>query len=296
MPNKIAFIGLGEAASAIISGLGDDLPPRISAYDIKSDDPGTAPEIENRAAGLGITCCACSADAIGDADIVFCTVTADQALSAAETGARHIRTGAYWCDLNSCAPSSKQAASEMINAAGGRYVDVAVMAPVHPGLNMVPCLLSGPHAETIAPELSDLPMNVRVVGDAVGRASSIKMIRSVMVKGMEALTAECALAAVAAGVEDEVIPSLAKGQWGLDVAARAGYNFERSLRHGLRRAAEMDEVTRTLADLGLPNGMASETADWQRRIAESGANVPPEGEDTDYRQIAQELLALMRRA
>jgi 3-hydroxyisobutyrate dehydrogenase-like beta-hydroxyacid dehydrogenase len=296
MTTNIAFIGLGEAATALISGWDGRLDAQITAYDIKHDVPETRKEITSRAAELGITCCDNIGQALGGATLVFSTVTADQAIAVAQAGAPHLVQGAVWCDLNSCAPSSKHKAAAKIDAADGRYLDVAVMAPVYPRQNMVPCLLSGPYAEEAALLLADLPMNVRCVGDQVGQASSIKMIRSVMVKGMEALTAECTLAAVAAGVEDEVISSLSKGQWSLDVAARASYNFERCLHHGARRASEMDEVAATLADLGLPNSMAVETAAWQRRIAQSGVAPPSNDAALDYHEIATQLLPLIRRS
>ena len=126
-------------------------------------------------------------------------------------------------------------------------------------------------------------------GDTVGRASSIKMVRSIMVKGLEALTAECALAAVAAGVADDVFPSLNTGAHPIDVAARATYNFERSFRHGQRRAAEMDEVAKMLSDLGLPNSMATATSAWQRALSSTDIAVP-QGEPPDYRWFADRYL------
>lgn len=291
---RLAFVGMGEAGAALVSGWGAARASQISAYDIKSDDPATAPEIAARCAALGIANRPNLAEAVGSADLVFSTVTADQAVAAAEAGARHLRPGTIWCDLNSCAPSSKRKAAEVIEAAGGRYIDVAVMAPVHPKRNLVPLLISGPYAGDAAPILAALPMALRVVEGPVGRASSIKMVRSVMVKGLEALTAECVLAAVAAGVEDEVLPSLKDGHPKLDVAARAAYNFERALAHGARRAAEMEEVAVMLADLGLPNSMALATAGWERRLAGSGAAMPEGREAAGYRAFAERLLPLIR--
>lgn len=288
----IAFIGLGEAAVAFISGWGQARAFQITAFDIKSENPDTEAEISERAASLGIRACATLAEALVQADLVFSTVTADQAVVAASAAARYLNQGAVFCDLNSCAPSSKLVCEGVIAEAGGSYLDVAVMAPVHPGQNMVPCLVSGTDAERLAGILDELPMAVRVVDGPVGRASSIKMVRSVMVKGMEALTAECTLAAIAAGVVDQVFPSMVAASPNLDMAERAGYNFERSLRHGERRAAEMDEVAKTLTDLGLPNDMSRATAEWQRRIARSGAPVP---DTADYRIIADALLPLIRK-
>lgn len=291
---QIAFIGMGEAGSALVQGWGAAQAGRIRAYDIKSEEPATAGEIVSRCAALGIDACTSAADAIEGADLVFCTVTADQAVIAAQSGAPAMAQGAVWLDLNSCAPSSKTRSAEVIEAAGGRYLDVAVMAPVHPKLNMVPCLLSGPHAADLAPIMEGLPMSVRVVDGPVGAASSIKMIRSVMVKGLEALTAECVLAAVAAGVEDEVLGSLAKSHPGTDWPRAAAYNFERAIVHGARRASEMEEVAKTLEELGLYSDVTQGTIRWQRRLA--GAVRAPTAEPEDGPlEVAQALIAALGR-
>lgn len=291
---KIGFIGMGEAGSALVSGWGSARADQIVAFDIKLDTAETAQEIVDRCDRLGISVARAAEAAVQGADIVFCTVTADQAVAAAEGAAPHLRAGTFWCDLNSCAPSSKQNAAAIIEAAGGRYVDVAVMAPVHPKLNMVPVLIAGPHAEAVAPVLEALPMSLRLVEGDVGAASSIKMIRSVMVKGLEALTAECSLAAIAAGVEGEVFGSLAKSHPGVDWTRQAAYNFERSLVHGERRAAEMEEVAKTLSDLGLPNDMAMSTVKWQRRIAATKVPAPTDPNGTDLRAIAAAVLPKIR--
>lgn len=291
---QIAFIGMGEAGSAIVSGWGKERAATIRAYDIKTDSPATAPEIRSRCARLGITCCDSLSDALHGADIVFCTVTADQAVAAARAAAPLIGQGTIWCDLNSCAPSSKTTAAETIEAGGGRYVDVAVMAPVHPKLNMVPLLVGGPHAPDVVPVLRGLPMVAKLVEGPVGKASSIKMLRSVMVKGLEALTAECALAATAAGVEAEVFASLDKSHPGSPWDAQAAYNFERALVHGIRRAAEMEEVAKTLTDLGLPDDMARATVKWQRRIGQTGLPAPQDTSQSSARQIAETLLPVLR--
>ena len=232
--------------------------------------------------------------AVHDADVVFSTVTADQAIAAAETSAAFIKPGAFWCDLNSCAPVSKQIAASKIQSAGGRYVDVAVMAPVYPKKNEVPLLISGEWAREIAPVLEDLPMHFRIVDGPVGRASSIKMVRSIMVKGLEALTAECTLAAIAADVVDEVLPSLKSGHPQIDVEARAVYNFERSMVHGIRRAAEMEEVSKMLSDLGLPNNMSKGSANWQKAIADATAGQTSLASDISLETIADKLLPLFK--
>ncbi|MDX2480159.1 MAG: DUF1932 domain-containing protein [Desulfuromusa sp.] len=290
MVKRIAFIGMGEAGGAIVSGWGGAYVNQIRAFDIKTDNPATAEDMKARYLKLGVLGTDCPEEAVFEADIIFSTVTADQAVKAASSAAQYLRPGAFWCDLNSCAPTSKQKAAEIIDDHGGRYVDVAVMSPIFPKCNMAPLFISGPYAEEIEPILVSLPMSPRVVSKDVGVASSIKMIRSVFVKGLEALTSECMLAAVAAGVEQEVLTSLEVTHSGINWDAQAAQNFERAMVHGMRRAAEMEEVAKTLTDLGLPTDMTNATVSWQRRIAGVGEKAPENPKAAGVKLMAEILL------
>jgi len=205
--------------------------------------------------------------ALADAEIVLSLVTADAALPAARDYAPLLRAGAIWCDMNSVAPGTKREAALAVQGAGGKYVDVAVMAPVDKGL-AVPLLLAGPEAEQARALLAGLGFtSTSVVGEEIGRASAIKMIRSVMVKGIEALTYECAAAAREAGVFDEVMASLDASERDWNWARRVAYNRERMETHGARRAAEMEEVCRTLEELGVEPVMSRGTVERQRAAA-----------------------------
>src|SRR3546814_11313012 len=116
------------------------------------------------------------------------------------------------------------------------------MAPVAPQALGVPLPMSGQHASAGGDALAaEHFTNIKVAGAGIGDASAVKMIRSVIVKGIEALTAEAMMAAERAGVTKTVLASLG-GEW----PAQADYNLERMLVHGLRRAAEMEEVAITL--------------------------------------------------
>ena len=265
----VSLIGFGEAGQAFTKGWQGDLTGvRIDAYDIKTTADATAKEKWQDYETAGITGQSSSADLLARAGVVMCLVTADRALGAAQDAAKTIRPGAYYFDGNSCAPKTKQTNAAVIEAAGGRYVDMAIMAPVFPKLHKVPVLLSGPHAIPAAELLAGLNMSARVEEGDVGRASSIKMIRSVMVKGIEALVSECVLAGRRAGVDDVVLASLEQTYPGFGWTDRAAYNLERMMQHGLRRAAEMREVARTVSDLGLNNAMSEAIVDWQQMIGD----------------------------
>ena len=291
---RIAFIGLGEAAGAFITGWGADRAGDIAAFDIKTTKPEIADEILKRAKTFGIAHCETLQDAVSIADIVFSTVTADQAIMAARAAAPLMKRGAYFLDMNSCAPSSKQVSAGIMADHNLRYVDVAVMEPVYPKQLDVPLLISGDWSHDVSDLLSTLSLKFRIIEGAVGRASSIKMVRSIMVKGLEALTAECALAAYAADVVDEVFPSLRDGHPKIDVQQRATYNFERSMTHGVRRAAEMVEVAKMVADLGLPNDLSRGSAHWQRMIADNTVDRAATKQGRDLQSLVDELLPRIR--
>jgi 3-hydroxyisobutyrate dehydrogenase-like beta-hydroxyacid dehydrogenase len=245
---KTSLIGYGEAARAFVSS---GLTAR-AAFDV---DPAKRD---------GIAAHDNLADALEKVELILSLVTADQALVAAKNAAQHLMAAALYFDMNSVAPETKCAAAAVIEKAGGRYVDVAVMAPVYPKQMGVPLLVSGPHSDAGAAALRAAGFScVRIVGHAVGTASAIKMIRSVMIKGVEALTAEMMLAARAADVEAEVLASLGEG-W----ADKADYNLERMTTHGHRRAAEMEESAKTLTALGVDPVMTRGTIRRQREMAQ----------------------------
>lgn len=265
--NRIAIIGFGEAGRAFASGWDRSSGVEISIYDVKLADPAAAAAISEACVEFNVQASTTLEEAVGVSDRVFSLVTADQAAVAAKQAADFIREGALFFDCNSCSPVTKIANADVIEKAGGAYVDVAVMAPVHPQRHRTPLLVSGPNAEMALEALTLLGMNAKRAGSRIGDASAIKMMRSVMIKGLEALTAESMLAARRAGVEESVLASLQASDPGIDWTRRSSYNLERMMLHGARRAAEMREVAKTLSDYGIPNRLAIAIAEWQDEIA-----------------------------
>ena len=279
MTASVTLIGFGEAGATFARAAGWEAD--ALAFDIKTGDPATRAGKLADYEDAGVRGTETLAAALDAAAVALSLVTADQALEAARRAAQHMTGGTLFFDMNSVAPNTKRAAAEAIEAAGGRYVDVAIMSPVNPARLSAPLLLSGSHAAAGLEALAALGFsNLRIVPGEVGRASSIKMIRSVMVKGMEALTAECALAADRAGVRDEVLESLGK-----DWPEKVDYNLDRMMLHGLRRAAEMEEVAKTLESLGVEPLMTRGTVARQRAIGGLGICPAPVGLDTKLERL-----------
>jgi 3-hydroxyisobutyrate dehydrogenase-like beta-hydroxyacid dehydrogenase len=266
---RLCFIGFGEAGQAIATGLREAGVDNISAWDILFAKNEGA-RLKEAGAKIGARLANSAADAVANSDIVVAAVTAASSLEAAKSVAPHLAGNPYYLDINSVSPGRKQETARLLDGAA-RYVDVAILAPIHPKHHQTPLLLAGPHAQAVLPLLIDeLEMQGAIASDQVGAAAALKMIRSVMIKGIEALTAECFLAAQRADIADEVAASLKNNYPGVDWGQVIEYNLERMASHGIRRAEEMEQVAATLAELGIAPLMTDATVIRQRQMGELG--------------------------
>jgi 3-hydroxyisobutyrate dehydrogenase-like beta-hydroxyacid dehydrogenase len=272
MPNgkpALAFIGFGEAGQAIAGGLREAGVEAMAAWDILFPE-SRGEKLKQAADAIGVRVANSAADAVRGAEMIISAVTAASSVEAVQSIKAHLAGAPYVLDINSVSPGRKQQTEKLLGDAG-RYVDVAVLAPIHPAQHRTPMLLAGPYAGPVVPALTALDMRVSVAGPETGAAAAIKMVRSVMIKGIEALTLECFLAASRAGVVDEVAASMKNNYPGLDWAKIVPYNLERMANHGQRRAAEMEEVADTLRELGVEPLMTQATVKRQREMGQIGA-------------------------
>ncbi|WP_081067409.1 NAD(P)-dependent oxidoreductase [Burkholderia territorii] len=256
----ISFIGFGEAGG-LLGGALAARAVRVTMYDRQLDDARSAPAMRGKAARLHVEAASSLAAAIRDSRWIVSAVTASSDAEVAAAVAVHIRAGQTFIDINSVSPARKQHGQRLIEAAGGSYVEAAVMAPVPPHGLAVPMLLAGPAAETVSLELNALGFHAQAVSTRVGVAAAAKMCRSVMIKGIEALTVECLGAARAYGADALVLASLRQT---FDTFATLpdlpGYLIGRVAEHGRRRAAEMREVCDTLREGGVTPEMSAACA------------------------------------
>lgn len=263
----IAFIGFGEAARSFTQSLRGTLPFRASAYDIVVHGKGAA-AMQAAAEALDVRLCDSPTAAVKDAALVFSAVTAAQSLVALQPLAGALRPGQTVIDINSVSPDRKAASARLVRAQGAGYLDMAVMAPVHPAGHRTPVLVAG-DLDLVRSWLARLDFRFDTAGPNPGDATAVKMVRSLFVKGLEAITTQALAAAAASGCHDRIAASLAKSYPGLGWPDFAAYEFERVITHGRRRAEELREVSTTMADLGLAEAAALATAiaDAQDRVA-----------------------------
>lgn len=264
--HHIAFIGFGEVGQTFARGLRRNDDVRITAHD-RLCAGGAGGPLARIAGEIGVTLCSTPELAIRDAQIIFSAVTASEAEAVARAAAGHLRAGQIFVDVNSAAPATKQRAARHVEAAGASYIEAAVMAPVlKPGL-AVPILAGGPHAAETARLLNGMGMNLSPVATQIGIASAMKLCRSIMIKGIEALMVDCTAACEAWGVKEQVFGSLSETFPSIDWHALSENMRERVSTHGVRRSAEMLEAGEMLEVLGLNPELANAVAAAQLRGA-----------------------------
>lgn len=295
-PHRIALIGFGEVGQRFGREFAETGKFQLATYDILFNNSPQGAALRDKARALGIEACASAAAAAEGAEIVFSAVTATAARDVAEEAATYLQPGQYFVDINSVSPETKRADAEAVGRAGANYVECAVMAPVAPYGLKVPILLGGKSGTALAAILNPVGMRMEVASEIVGQASAIKMCRSIMIKGIEALAVECFLTSRRYGVEETIIASLEETFPQMDWEKLAGYLIGRVVQHGRRRAAEMREVSDTERAIGLEPIMAAAAARRQDWLADEVAKAPAlkELEDEQWRQVLDHLIAKLK--
>ncbi|SEE70030.1 NAD(P)-dependent oxidoreductase [Jiangella alba] len=261
---RMGFVGLGEAAGAIAAGL-PAAAVHVYAFDARADDA----RVRERAAAGGVTLVRTPADLAARCDVVIGLTSGSTAVTVAEELAGALQPGHVYADWNSASPDTKRRVAAVVEPSGARFADGAVMAAVPAHGHRVPVLLSGGGADELLRRCAGLGMNLRVIGAEPGQAAAVKMLRSLIVKGLESLVVECAVAAGHYGVADEVLRSLDGTPDTSDWGALSAYVHARVREHGARRASELDEVARTVSAAGLEPWLAEAAARRMRWVAET---------------------------
>ena len=285
---RVALIGFGEVGGIFAAALAQRGVAALTGYDILLGDPARSAAMRAKAGRAHVTLADSAQQAVAEADVVISAVTASATRAAAESVAPALKPDAIVLDINSASPGTKTGCAAVIAERSGRYVEAAVMTSVPPHGIRTPMLLGGPHARAAAPVLAALGFAVTPVSDEYGVASAIKMCRSVIVKGMEAIVIESFLTARRYGVEREVLASLAETFPGIDWEEQGSWFWKRVVQHGRRRAEEMREAAVTVREAGIDPMMASAIADTQAAMAAlaAGGAFNAAASDARWRDLA----------
>ena len=242
-----AVLGLGEAGSRLAADL------TASGVDVRGYDPdpargGTAESAEVAVAG---------------ADLVLSVNAASVARTAAEAALAALGEESVYADLNTAGPKLKEELGELV---GERFADVALLGAVPDRGLETPALASGPGAQRFADLLTPLGMPVEVVSERSGDAATMKLLRSVFMKGLAA----SALESLAAAREAEHEPWLEE-----QLAAVIGRPLldrlvTGSRAHAARRVDEMEAARDLLVELDVEPRITNASAAVLAELAQIG--------------------------
>jgi 3-hydroxyisobutyrate dehydrogenase-like beta-hydroxyacid dehydrogenase len=265
---QISLLGFGEVGGIFgrdfaAAGLG------VSTFDILLNAEPSRSAMLAKARAANVRACDTLEEAVRGADLVISAVTASSAAGVAISVAPFLRAGQMYLDINSVSPDTKLSIARTFSESPATFVEAAVMAPVSPQRLKVPMLLGGADAAIAAERLLAIGMNVKPISERIGVASAIKMCRSIIIKGLEAITVESMFAARRYGAEKQVLESLAATYPGMGWdGALPDYLISRVAEHGKRRAAEMRAAAQAVADAGLEPLTALATAQRQDWLAQ----------------------------
>lgn len=242
-----AVLGLGEAGSRLVADL------VRAGVEVRGYDPD--PARGGTAASPG--------QAVAGADLVLSVNAASAARAAADAALPSLGEGSVYADLNTAGPALKQELGEIV---GSRFVDVALIGPVPDRGLETPALASGAGAHRFADLLRPLGMPVEVVSERPGDAATMKLLRSVFMKGLAASALESLAAARAAEheswLEDQVAAII--GRPLLDRLVTG------SRLHAARRVDEMEAARDLLVELNVEPRITNASAALLAELEEGG--------------------------
>ncbi len=240
----VAVLGLGEAGGRLAADL------VAAGLDVRGYDPN-APDVAE-----GPTRTPDLEAAVAGSDVVLSVNTANAALDAAEASLPALRESTIYADLNTAAPELKRALAALVAGVGARFADVALLGPIPQRGLRAPVLASGAGAQAFADVFVPLGMPVTVVSAEAGDAATLKLVRSVFMKGLAAAVVESMQAAEAVG----------HAEWlAQEIDTMIGRPFlertlEGSRKHAARRVDEMEAARDLLLELGMEPRIASASA------------------------------------
>ncbi len=296
---RVAIVGFGEAGGIFAH----DLAKRgmnVEVFDILFNSHRRRQPMLRKAKACGVKAARSLKDCLPEAELVISAVTASSALGVAKAAGLILHERQLFLDINSVSPASKRKAARYVECRGARFVEAAVMSAVPKQRLQVPMLLGGLQASEVAERLRNIGMNATPLSDHLGVASAVKMCRSVIIKGLEALAIESLFAARMYGADDKVLKSLAASFPSMGWEDHLpDYLISRVAEHGHRRGMEMREVARTLKQVGIEPVMALATVRRQEQLVCEMAKRRVEfasARQFSWRSMSDALLPARRRA
>lgn len=289
MKNILAFIGFGEAAYNITAGLRKEgLKEPVIAYDVMLSDPKRRDDILKRMQQTQVTPASSSVEAAAESRFIVSVNSAGAAYGIAKEIIPTLRADQVYVDLNSASPDLMKKIDGIPRAEDVLFCDGAALGNVQKFGHRVPIRLSGGGADAFARAMIPCGMNLTVLDAPAGAASAMKMLRSVVSKGMQQLMLEFAIAAETYGILPEMMQIVNSKFKDMTLEEYADEAFPRILLHARRRISEVAEVVETIESAGLDASMSRAACERFQRLNELGlSDVIRENGNLPYQEIVR---------
>ena len=244
---QIAVIGLGEVGRCYAEAL------HRAGHPLALCEARPSPAAEALARSLGLPIHPAAGGWLEEAGWVLSCVTGTVALAVTRELAPHMRRGAAIADLTTASPGLKREAAAFTRTLGVRYLDVAIMGGILARRERTPLLVAGEGADEFRLALEGVGSRVTTIDPgAAGDAMSLKILRSIFTKGMEALSVELLMSAETQGVREKLYEQLG------DIDQTPLRDFIDMLVcthvvHARRRAHEVGDAAAEMASQGMPS-------------------------------------------
>ncbi|MGN7313068.1 DUF1932 domain-containing protein [Alkalicoccobacillus gibsonii] len=275
---KIGFLGFGEAAFELSTGLKEEGLQSIQAFDVMADDETFGPKIKDRAQRVGIELKTTLTELVTDIEVLFVAVPASKALEVSKN-VRDQRNGNtfLYVDVSASTPKVKQDIEAGLTEDGIAFVDAAMLGPLPVYKHKVPISVSGNGTDELIAKMEPYHMNITPVGKRAGDASAVKLIRSVFMKGLVGLYLETLEASEAFNVSEEVLSSLENTMDSHSFIDTLNRLVTGSAVHAERRAFELSGSIEMLQEAGINANLTQAAKDRLVELAE--VSVPYQGEE-----------------
>lgn len=290
----LGFIGFGELAQGLAKGLKGEGLAKIKTFD-KAVADGTEADKKMQAAAetMGVTVAGSLAELIEGSDLVFSTVTPAAAVVVGKAAAALLKPGQLYCDLNSCTPAFKRQSQAEVAKSGADYLDVGVVGGISLQGHRIPCLVCGEAGPKLKELMDPYGMSLTLVEGEIGTAALMKMLRSVVLKGIEALMLEMFMAAQTYGLDETMMANVAATFNRGDFEAYSDMLMSTHGLHAARRCDEAEMIRDTIKETGVEPFVTDGIYNFFKHSAKLGMPEYFKGvKPADYRAVAKAIREL----
>jgi len=284
--DRIGIIGYGEAGQAIAQGLCSSKKNPVSVFDIKFNDREFSHSLRLKSKEQGVIVEEDRGSLIANNDMILSVVTGEVATQVVRDSLPFIQEGKVYVDMSTVSPREKILMGELIEKRGGSFVEVAILGAIASYGFKSPMLVCGRRGDQFVNLFANLGFNMKFVSKEIGKASYLKMLRSVFAKGVEALLLEMLVGAKRCDLAEPLMEAIVEHMDGSSFQEIANTWITTNVIHAERRTEEMEHVIQTLSELHVRPIMAEAVRDRLRTSSQSGLREFFKGKKPDdYREV-----------